>query len=183
MLLHGVLLLAWLVALRTPALPPRHAAAPGPISYLRLAPALPAIEQRRVREAAAEHSPRAPLAPRRQRAYTPVEPQAITTPAAAAPLADDPAAVPSNTTPTEPRLLDTPATRRALREAARSPGWGARAAQELGGGPPSPSERLGEAIESSASGDCLKGEFAGAGLGLLSVPFLALAALREQCRR
>ena len=40
-----------------------------------------------------------------------------------------------------------------------------------------------EKVCRGARGDCLKGEYLGGGMGLLSLPFLAAAALREQCRR
>jgi hypothetical protein len=44
-------------------------------------------------------------------------------------------------------------------------------------------QRLGAGIQQGARGDCLKGEYLGAGMGVLSLPFLAAAALRDQCRR
>ena len=47
----------------------------------------------------------------------------------------------------------------------------------------SSTERLGRQIQSAADGDCLKGEFAGAGMGLLSLPFWAIAEARGKCRR
>lgn len=77
-----------------------------------------------------------------------------------------------------PSLLDSPATRRAILEAARQPSL-----RELGDVPSSPGQRLGNAIADSATGDCLKGEFTGGGMGLLSLPFWALAQLREQCAK
>jgi hypothetical protein len=45
-----------------------------------------------------------------------------------------------------------------------------------------PTQVLPRAVASSAKGDCLKGEYAGGGMGLLSLPFLALAAVRDACR-
>lgn len=47
----------------------------------------------------------------------------------------------------------------------------------------SSTERLGNQIQSAANGDCLKGEFSGAGMGLLSLPFWAIAEARGKCRR
>jgi hypothetical protein len=47
----------------------------------------------------------------------------------------------------------------------------------------SSTERLGNQIQGAATGDCLKGEFAGAGMGLLSLPFWAIAEARGKCRR
>ena len=72
--------------------------------------------------------------------------------------------------------------RRALRASARDPGLAARAGR-IGPAPLAPDERLGAEVLKSARGDCLKGEYLGGGMGLLSLPFLAAAALREQCRR
>jgi hypothetical protein len=47
---------------------------------------------------------------------------------------------------------------------------------------PDPQQRLPDAVAASAKGDCLKGEYAGAGLGLLSVPFLAYHAAVGNCK-
>ena len=71
-----------------------------------------------------------------------------------------------------------------MREAGRSPLLAERAASAMGDGAPlRPEEKLGQQIKSAATTDCLKGEFAGAGAGLLSLPFWALAELRGKCRR
>jgi hypothetical protein len=171
LLLHLMLLVAWRTALHRPTAPPPAARA---VSYLHLPPAAP-IDQRRVgveapaapARAVLRRKPRQPTSAVDTVADTPAL-QAITLP----PTAADPASAPL---PAEPRLLDTPATRQALRELA--PRHGA-AAPGL-----SANERLGQAIGRGATGDCLKGEYAGAGMGLLSAPFLALAALRGDCRR
>ncbi len=81
-------------------------------------------------------------------------------------------------------LLDSEATRQAIRQAARAPLLSERAASAMGDGAPlRPEDKLGGQIMQSASGDCLKGEFAGAGMGLLSLPFWALAEARGKCRR
>lgn len=83
-----------------------------------------------------------------------------------------------------PALLTSEATRRALREAARSPLLSERAASAMGDGPPiGPEQKLGRQIQQAAVGDCLKGEFAGSGAGLLSLPFWLLAEARGKCRR
>jgi hypothetical protein len=81
-----------------------------------------------------------------------------------------------------PSLMDGDATRRAIRAAAREPGLAAMAGRQ-GPALQAPDERLGEQVQRSAKGDCLKGEYLGGGMGLLSLPFLAAAALRDQCRR
>ena len=81
-----------------------------------------------------------------------------------------------------PSLMDGEATRRAIRAAAREPGLAAQAGRQ---GPAlrTPDERLGDQVQRSAKGDCLKGEYLGGGMGLLSLPFLAAAALKGDCRR
>ena len=143
----------------------------------------------------------APPAPRSEPAATTRERTARPRPAAARPR--DPAALPAGPQapaaigiaplPADapasqalaeppPSLMDGEATRRAIRAAAREPGLAAQAGRQ---GPAlrTPDERLGDQVQRSAKGDCLKGEYLGGGMGLLSLPFLAAAALRDQCRR
>jgi len=175
---HLVMLLAWLhdrVQGPGPVPPPRISvrliAAPPPARLVEPTVAPP------VREALRRTSPatRAEV-PRRDV----ISPQAITTQA----IAPEPAASQTASTAipaTEP-LLDSEATRRALRASARDPGLAAQAGR-FGNAPLTPDERLGTEVLKSAKGDCLKGEYLGGGMGLLSLPFLAAAALREQCRR
>lgn len=83
-----------------------------------------------------------------------------------------------------PSLLDSEATRRALRMATREPLLSERAA--MASDAPerlSSQQRMAQEMARSADGDCLKGDFAGAGLGLLSAPFWLLAEVRGKCRR
>lgn len=47
---------------------------------------------------------------------------------------------------------------------------------------PDPTQELPNAIAASAKGDCMKGEFLGGGMGLLSAPFLAVALVRGVCK-
>jgi hypothetical protein len=81
-------------------------------------------------------------------------------------------------------LLDTEASRRAIREAARQ-----RSTSELGAlatgekAPVTEQDKMGQEIARGARGDCLKGEYAGSGMGLLSLPFWLIAEMREKCRR
>lgn len=42
-------------------------------------------------------------------------------------------------------------------------------------------ERLGNDVKAAGKGDCVKGEYSGTGMGILSLPFLALAAARGAC--
>jgi hypothetical protein len=93
-------------------------------------------------------------------------------PTAAAPPASAPG-VPA------PQLdLDGAAARRAVRDVARSPSMA-----DLGDLAQGSDRRLGEAIAAGARGDCLKGEYVGGGMGLLSLPFLAIAKLRDECSK
>ena len=81
-----------------------------------------------------------------------------------------------------PALLDTEASRRAIRASARTPSLSTQAvAASEEPRPASAQERLGGAVKSAGKGDCLKGDFAGAGMGLLSLPFIVLAAARGAC--
>jgi hypothetical protein len=79
-------------------------------------------------------------------------------------------------------LLDTEATRRAIRASARATSLTAEVAR-VGGEPhrATAQERLGQDVKDAGRGDCMKGEFAGAGMGLLSLPFLVAAAARGAC--
>ena len=45
-----------------------------------------------------------------------------------------------------------------------------------------PRQALPDAVAASAKGDCLKGEYALGGMGLLSLPFLALAVATDACK-
>jgi hypothetical protein len=105
------------------------------------------------------------------------------TEAAAKPAIDAPPLASASAPPPPPLLLDTDATRRAIRQAARTPSIAERAA--VASAEPRqlrPEEQLGQQIEHSARGDCLKGEYFGGGGGLLSLPFLAAAVVRDKCR-
>jgi len=77
-----------------------------------------------------------------------------------------------------PRLLDSEATRRAVRQAAREAPPGPLQAQAENS-----QQRLERGMKGSAHGDCLKGEFMGGGMGLLSAPFWLLAEARGKCGR
>ncbi|MBT9457611.1 MAG: hypothetical protein IV092_02805 [Burkholderiaceae bacterium] len=80
--------------------------------------------------------------------------------------------------------LDPEKTRQAVRQMATQPSIREQAAQasdaprKLTAG-----ERFGQEVQQAAAGDCLKGEFLGGGMGLLSAPFWALAEARGKCRR
>lgn len=80
--------------------------------------------------------------------------------------------------------LDPEKTRLAVRRLAALPSLREQAAlaseapRQLTAG-----ERFGQEVQQAAAGDCLKGEFLGGGMGLLSAPFWALAEARGKCRR
>ena len=82
------------------------------------------------------------------------------------------------------RLLDSAATRSAVRQATREPLSGERhltaQGQEVG---VSASEKLGRRMQQAGHGDCAKGQFAGAGMGLLSAPFYLLAEASGKCAK
>jgi hypothetical protein len=78
-------------------------------------------------------------------------------------------------------LLDSAASRRAIRELARQRPITEQAALASATTRPAPGARLGERIREAGKGDCAKGEFFGAGMGLLSLPFLAAAAIGDKC--
>lgn len=156
------------VTVRLLAMPkptPTPVAAPAPITPAPRGPT----------RVAAPRRPPAPIVATETRTDERAAALAITPlpPAAAASAADN-----------DTSLLDSAATRRAIRAAARAPLLDERAAAATGAPARATAEqRLGSEVQRAARGDCLKGEFLGGGMGLLSLPFLAAAALRDQCRR
>jgi len=82
----------------------------------------------------------------------------------------------------EVSLLDSEASRRAIRASARATSLTAEVAR-VGGEPArmTAQERLANAMQNAGRGDCVRGEYAGAGMGLLSLPFLVAAAARGAC--
>lgn len=178
LLLHLALLAWWLrgdwhearsaaevprVSVRLIARAPPAAAVPAPVRHDRSPESKPAPRLTRP----ARPQPDAPSPAAAAQAITMAAPEA----AASQPAGE---ALPS--------LMDGEATRRAIRAAAREPGIAAVAGRQ-GPALQTPEERLGSEVQRSAKGDCLKGEYLGGGMGLLSLPFLAAAALRDQCRR
>lgn len=150
----------------TPAPSPAPAAArPGPAPAPRHKPA------RRPDTAAV-----AP--PSRQSAGATKATEQAATAAAQAPVPADTEAVPDTARSARAmgRLLDSAAGREAVQSAAR---------QGLVR-PQIPAQRedpLASGMREAAQGDCMKGEFKGGGMGLLSLPMLAAAALKGECSR
>lgn len=125
--------------------------------------------------------------PKTEAAARVATPAAASAPGAAAPLSTAQAAPPAQAAASASAggsLLDGEAARKAVREAARNPSLAELGAQASGASAPlSEQQRLGREIARGAIGDCLKGEYAGSGMGLLSLPFWLMAELREKCRR
>jgi hypothetical protein len=185
-MLHLLILLLLQRALRLPA--PQPAPAQAPVVLVWLAP--PARAEAPAAEPPAQRAPtrRArPAAPAAARADTLALPPAAAANAASAPAlaASAPAgAATAAASAAGGNLLDTEASRRAIREAARQRPIGEMGAQATGEPAPlSAEERLAQEIARGARGDCLKGEYAGSGMGLLSLPFWLMAEMRDKCRR
>ncbi|MFG0612210.1 hypothetical protein [Delftia sp. WSY_14] len=104
--------------------------------------------------------------------------QAATAAAPQAPVPADTETVPDTARSARAmgRLLDSAAGREAVQSAARQglvrPQIHAQREDPLATG-----------MREAAQGDCMKGEFKGGGMGLLSLPMLAAAALKGECSR
>lgn len=87
--------------------------------------------------------------------------------------------------PSGRELMDGAATRLAIRQSTRGAPLLSERADQASQAPErlEASARLGREIKDAGAGDCLKGEFAGGGMGLLSAPFLLLAQARGQCAK
>ena len=160
------------------------AAAPARITLRLIAPpprtTVPPVATR------APASARAAVAPNRARTppRAPIvssAPAAITEPLHEAALHAEP---PASAREATGQLLDTEASRRAIRASARAPSLGAQLANAREEPDPvGAHQRLANGVRSAGKGDCMKGEFAGAGMGLLSLPFLAVAAASGSCAK
>lgn len=179
--LHGLLLLA---------LAPRQHATPsssqGSLTVRLLSaprPTLPAAP------------PTRPPEPARQAPSKPVPAPFTTLPAVPA---GEPAAVPGSppmtaqpspdaTAPPAPApgsLLNTEATRRAIHLATRAPLLSERAASASEAPDrENTQQRFGREVARTAYGNCLKGEFPGAGGGLLSLPMFLIAEASGRCQK
>lgn len=182
LLAHLLLVGGWRQGLR-PNNPAPAQETPGRLVWLDLPP-VPTVAPPR-QTPAAPHPPGP--APVRQRPSA----QPPTTAPREAPAAPAPttltavAAEPPASAASAPRekLLDSSATRLAIRQAARQPLLAERAAEATGLALARSDQALASGVAQSAKGDCLKGEYAGGGMGLLSVPFALVAVARGQCAR
>ena len=182
-LLHALALLGLLAGLRPQPSAPGHAASQGVLILLPPlarpaadAPTPPAARAERPRAVAATPQPAGAEIAADPRETVPVEPPLL----ARAQAASAPASAPL----VGPSLLDSEATRRAVRMATREPLLSERtAAASDDPGRLNAQQRLGQEMAQAATGDCLKGEYAGGGMGLLSLPFWLAAEVRGKCRR
>jgi len=180
--LHLWLLMLLQGALRSP--PARPWPDQAPVLRVRTLPPAPAPRVTPP-EPVAEPVPRPARRAPRPAATAPLQaalpasaPEVAAAPSAAASAAPAAASAPPGS------LLDTESTRRAIREAAREQSTGEMGALATDAKAPlSAQERMGREIARGAHGDCLKGEFAGSGMGLLSLPFWLIAEMRDKCRR
>lgn len=87
--------------------------------------------------------------------------------------------------PSGHELMEGAATRLAVRQSTRGAPLLSERADQASQAPErlDASARLGHEIKEAGNGDCLKGEYAGGGMGLLSAPFLLLAKARGKCAK
>jgi hypothetical protein len=171
----------WLLMVATQ--PHRWADAPAArrvvMEVVEVAPPVVAMKAEPPAPRAASSAPR-PIA---RRAPLPARGDTVSAPNAPAAAAEPPqAASPAPAPP--PLILHSESTRRALRDIGRERSFSDRATQDLNGTPRSAFDsRLSTDVAGSARGDCMKGRFKGSGMGLLSLPALALAAAQGDCGR
>jgi len=133
------------------------------------------------RMAAAAAAPRTPV--RRAAPVTRSDVVTASPSAPAAPVAKEELSQPIGPPPA-PLILNSDATRRALRDVARQRSFADRANQDLQGPAPSTFDsKLSAGVAGAAHGDCMKGQFKGNNMGLLSLPALAIAAASGECAR
>jgi len=202
--LHALLLLALRLAIDRVELPRRGAdrattlltVTLHPVPAPRHALPMPAHPQPPALARASASRPRATPAPPRAAA----EAQAITLPQPTAPAVA--AATPAASAPApDLAFLDNAATRQAIRGAGRGETLASRAnalTQEDPGSElvaadgshcnckrnlprPPPPQALAQDIAAAHKNDCMKGDYAGAGMGLLSAPFLLAAEAMGKC--
>ena len=179
--LHALVLVALVLTMGRVQLPRRgtdhattlvtvalHAAPPPPVHPLPL--------PRAATPAVVHAGPRAP-----REAPVPARPredasQAITLPAPAAPTQEAAASAPAP----DLSFLDSAATRRAIRDAAHGSTLASRG-DEITNTRETAGERLARNVDAAHKGDCMKGEYLGGGMGLLSAPFLLAAEALGNC--
>lgn len=190
LLAHGLALLGWQRTMVPARLPVAPAVSPSSLVWLRLLPPVTAIANKTPAAPTAPSKPVSPTLPDRgQRVAHRHETQGIAVTTEPAPKQPErPRAVAAElpaSAASAPlrRLLDTDATRRAISAAAQAPLLSERADAATGASPRSGAQRLSDAEAAALKGDCAKGGYAGGGMGLLSLPFLAYAAATGACAR
>ena len=188
LLLHGMLL-RWAL---TPGIAPKPASPAGDAEPPRIQIAwveTPALKTARqpasVASAPMPMPERAPVR-RRERPTTAPEPrQSLPAASAAIPAETNNPASPAGLAEANDsyrsakalgRLLDSAPGREAVQSAARQEADRPRLQIQR-------EDALASAMRGAAHGDCMKGEFKGGGMGLLSLPMLAAAALQGECSR
>ena len=91
------------------------------------------------------------------------------------------AAAPASAPQPDLSFLDGADTRQAIRDAARGGTTLAGRANAITRDDRTSGERLAQNIEAAHKGDCMKGEYLGGGMGLLSAPFLLAAEALGKC--
>ena len=153
---------------RAPPPPPPHALPPP-------RPATPAVGHARPR--AARTAPAPACTPARDDAGAAVTLPRSPAEAQAAVGAAPPASAPQ----ADLSFLDGAATRAAIRDAARGRATLAGRANAITGDQTTAGERLARNVDAAHKGDCMKGEYLGGGMGLLSAPFLLAAEALGKC--
>lgn len=190
--LHLLLLLAWVQHTGRITVGTLHApASPTTLTWVLPEPTRPAAAQPPA-ASPIRPSTAAPLknnTPRLRQAEpaSEISPQPMSAPAPSTTLSLLPAAsAPEPTAPSSTSmgaLLRNDATRQALRQAGQQPLLAERAEAATGVAIRRQDTALAEQVQQSAKGDCAKGDFAGGGMGLLSLPALAYAAAAGKCAK
>lgn len=178
LVLHALLALAWLgtiVRQRGVGEPPRVSVRLLPAPARIEPPASPGVSARPPIRATARPPARPRAAAQVDRSNEPAPVQAE-----AAPVIAERASAPSPAA-SDSNLLDTEASRRAMHSAARNPNLASRINQQVGVRSPTAAQRLPGNVQQAAKGDCMKGEYPGGGMSLLSLPFLAAALATGNC--
>lgn len=185
-----------LLALLTPSSRKPHGATRDAVELLLIP--LPRAREPRTEPPTAQDTARtrrqeAPTTPLRREADTAAPPPAAepepagvaqAPPAAAHELAGVSQPLPTAAPAATPSLLNSEGTRRAIHLATHAPLLSERAASASD----APSretaqQRFGREVASTAYGNCLKGEYPGGGMGLLSLPFWIAAEASGKCRK
>ena len=161
-----------------------RAAAPVQRVSLRLIPLAPSsvrLPPARINAVPPMQTPAAATRLRKPAMPRDVHESAATHDATAAAITPVPAASAPDTLPS---LMDTDATRHAIRASARAPWLHDQLAQSRDEPRrPGTNERLAASVHDAGKGDCMKGEYAGANMGILSLPFLAIALKAGNCAK